>query len=62
MLGRGKIPLEERKIQVERGKEIDAIWKKNSLEQMGDPNPQKKTHNKTVSQTQLKKKKKKKPQ
>jgi hypothetical protein len=29
---------------------------------MGDPNPQKKTHNKTVSQTQLKKKKKKKTQ
>jgi hypothetical protein len=27
---------------------------------MGDPNPQKKTHNKRVSQTQLKKKKNKK--
>lgn len=59
MLGRGKIPLEERKIQVERGEEIDAIWKKNNPKQMGDPNPQKKTQNKRVSQTQLKKKKKK---
>lgn len=62
MLGRGKIPLEERKIQVERGEEIDAIWKKNNPKQMGDPNPQKKTQNKRVSQTQLKIKNKKKLQ
>jgi hypothetical protein len=42
MLGRGKTPLKKRKIQVERGKEIDAIWEKTTMNKLVTQTPKKK--------------------